>query len=96
MIYKVNEFHAASDEGFDLFAEGRDVWIYSEDKRQIYVTREAAKFNGTWGEYVYLNDIPQQWMPPFNWKAIPETKRQEIANNIRRCLEVLGVMFKIG
>lgn len=95
MIHKINNFHAVSDEGFALSARGKDVWVYSEGDQNIYVTREGGHFDGDWGETVYLSDIPNQCLTPHEQTTIPESRCKEIAENICRSLQVLGVRFRV-
>ena len=94
MIKKVNDFHAISDEGFELFSQGRDVWIYSEGDKKIWITREFAMFREGGGEYVYLSCLPNHWQSPHETTSISESKRKQIADNIQQCLVVLGARFR--
>jgi len=96
MFRQITYTHVESDAGFSLKSGSRDFWIYSEGKREIYVTREAlhaARDDAS--EAIYLSALPDCWAPPNNIYAISQAKREEIAANVQAALQFLGVKFRI-
>jgi len=96
MLRQVTPTHVESDTGFSLKSGPKDYWIYSEDKREIYVDTETVHLGRDgWGDAIYLSCLPDCWQPPNNIYAISDSKRQEIAANIQDGLRFLGVKFRV-
>jgi len=95
MVIKVNNFQAVSDAGFALISGGRDFWIYSEGKREIYVSAEGGHVGDKYIEDIHLGNLPDAWRPPNNIYAITVAKKREIAGNICQCLQALGIEYRI-
>jgi hypothetical protein len=71
MFHQVTQTHVESDTGFSLKSGPKDYRIYSEGKREIYVTAEAVQLGRDgWGEAVYLSALPDCRPPPNNIYAI--------------------------
>ena len=94
MLNKLTPTHVTSDSGFEVYSGPMHVWVYNEGNMHIHITREAARLGNRWGEYVFFSEIPDHWLPPHNWVAIPSEKRDEIEENIKQALQALNVEFR--
>ena len=82
-----------SDEGFSVEVLGRTGVLYSEGGKTLKVDSEVLA--GPAGLVIYMDSITR-WTPPNDGELVDTSKRQAIAENIRRAFRFRGLEIEVS